>query len=113
MKLKLVNQQALLLQENQIKKLKADLSKYAKPKDTKESKIIAKLLQNEREKSPPKFLNKPFYEINIDEIVFDSKITEGGYGIVYVGKWHGTQVAIKEVKHEYVSQEKLQEFYSR
>eukprot|EP00826_Nyctotherus_ovalis_P037218 TRINITY_DN3382_c0_g2_i1.p1 TRINITY_DN3382_c0_g2~~TRINITY_DN3382_c0_g2_i1.p1 ORF type:complete len:803 (-),score=226.48 TRINITY_DN3382_c0_g2_i1:643-3051(-) len=53
---------------------------------------------------------RPFLEIDVKDLVYIEKITEGGYGIVYLGKWHETQVAIKEIKSEYVTQDKLDEF---
>lgn len=41
---------------------------------------------------------------------FDRKISEGGYGIVYRGRWKHTTVAIKEIKREIIEQDKLEEF---
>jgi len=53
---------------------------------------------------------KPCLEIDTKDLTYVEKITEGGYGIVYLGKWRETQVAIKEIKMEYVTQDKLDEF---
>lgn len=53
---------------------------------------------------------KPCLEIDIKDLTYVEKITEGGYGVVYLGKWRETQVAIKEIKMEYVTQDKLDEF---
>jgi len=53
---------------------------------------------------------RPCFEIDVKDLVYEEKITEGGYGIVYLGKWHETRVAIKEIKMEYVTQDKLDEF---
>ena len=47
--------------------------------------------------------NKAFkanYEINYSDLQFDRKLSEGGYGIVYRGRWKHTTVAIKEIKRE-------------
>jgi len=56
---------------------------------------------------------RPCFEIDVKDLVYQEKITEGGYGIVYLGKWHETRVAIKEIKVEYVTQDKLDEFLSK
>lgn len=52
----------------------------------------------------------PDFEINFNDLVFDEKLSEGGYGIVYWGRWKETTVAIKQIKIEIVKQEKLEEF---
>lgn len=52
----------------------------------------------------------PTHEINFNELTYDLKLSEGGYGIVYKGKWKHTVVAIKEIKREIVEQDKLEEF---
>ncbi len=39
-------------------------------------------------------------EINFNELTFESQISEGGYGIIYKGKWRETVVAIKMFKLE-------------
>lgn len=57
--------------------------------------------------------NKTFkanYEINYSDLQLDRKISEGGYGIVYRGRWKHTTVAIKEIKREIIEQDKLEEF---
>ena len=56
---------------------------------------------------------KPNFEIEFQELIFDRKISEGGYGIVYKGRWKSTVVAIKEIKKEIVEQDKLEEFRSK
>ena len=43
-------------------------------------------------------------------MTYDRKLSEGGYGIVYRGKWKHTTVAIKEIKKEIIEQDKLEEF---
>ena len=53
---------------------------------------------------------EPCYEISYQEITLDRKISEGGYGIVYRGRWKHTTVAIKEIKKEIIEQDKLEEF---
>jgi alpha-tubulin suppressor-like RCC1 family protein len=55
---------------------------------------------------------RPCFEIEAKDLIYEEKITEGGYGIVYLGKWHETRVAIKQIKMEYVTQDKLEEFLS-
>ena len=55
----------------------------------------------------------PNYEINHNDLIFDRKISEGGYGIVYKGRWKHTVVAIKEIKREIIEQDKLEEFKSK
>lgn len=42
------------------------------------------------------------YEINYNDLQFDKKISEGGYGIVFRGRWKHTTVAIKEIKKEII-----------
>jgi len=37
----------------------------------------------------------PDFEINFTDLVFDEKLSEGGYGIVHRGWWKETTVAIK------------------
>jgi len=41
-------------------------------------------------------------EIPFGEINYDKKLSEGGYGIVYRGRWKHTVVAIKEIKREII-----------
>ena len=41
-------------------------------------------------------------EIPFAEITYDKKISEGGYGLVYKGRWKYTVVAIKEIKKEII-----------
>lgn len=53
---------------------------------------------------------KANYEISYNDLLFDRKISEGGYGIVYRGRWKYTTVAIKEIKREIIEQDKLEEF---
>ena len=50
------------------------------------------------------------FEILFEDLIFDKKLSEGGYGIVYEGRWKQTTVAIKQIKIEIVQQEKLDEF---
>ena len=45
---------------------------------------------------------KANYEIGYNDLQFDRKISEGGYGIVYRGRWKYTTVAIKEIKREII-----------
>ena len=53
---------------------------------------------------------KPNFEIKYEELIKDRKISEGGYGLVFKGRWKATTVAIKEIKKEIVEQDKLEEF---
>ena len=50
------------------------------------------------------------YEISCKELTYERKLSEGGYGIVYRGKWKHTTVAIKQIKKEVIEQDKLEEF---
>lgn len=50
------------------------------------------------------------FEIKFRDLKFDSKLSEGGYGIVHRGRWLSTTVAIKEIKREIIEQDKLEEF---
>ena len=50
----------------------------------------------------PDKLFKANYEISFTDLQFDRKISEGGYGIVYRGRWKYTTVAIKEIKREII-----------
>lgn len=52
----------------------------------------------------------PEFEIPFSDLKFDDKLSEGGYGIVYKGRWQETKVAIKQIKVEIVQQQKLDEF---
>ena len=49
-------------------------------------------------------------EIPYNQLQFDHKLSEGGYGIVHRGRWKHTVVAIKEIKREIIEQDKLEEF---
>lgn len=49
-------------------------------------------------------------EIDFDELVFESQISEGGYGIIYKGLWRETIVAIKMFKIE--SDSAVRDFFS-
>jgi hypothetical protein len=49
-------------------------------------------------------------EIAFNELSYDKKLSEGGYGIVYRERWKHTVVAIKEIKREIIEQDKLEEF---
>mmetsp|Transcript_24246 Transcript_24246/g.24180 ORF Transcript_24246/g.24180 Transcript_24246/m.24180 type:complete len:120 (+) Transcript_24246:1629-1988(+) len=50
------------------------------------------------------------FEVRFKDLKFDSKLSEGGYGIVHKGRWKCTTVAIKEIKKEIIEQDKLEEF---
>ena len=50
------------------------------------------------------------FEIKFKDLKLDRRISEGGYGIVYKGRWMSTTVAIKEIKKEIIEQDKLEEF---
>ncbi|EFC46676.1 predicted protein [Naegleria gruberi] len=50
------------------------------------------------------------YLIPIENIDIVRKIAEGANGIVYLGKWLGTEVAMKSLKLEYVTEEENEEF---
>lgn len=50
--------------------------------------------------------------MNIDfaEIKIESKIAEGGYGIVYKARWRESQVAVKQIKKHSVNSKQVLEF---
>ena len=47
------------------------------------------------------------YEIDINELTFRKEIGSGAYGIVYIGDYNGTKVAIKKLKKESADQIEL------
>jgi mitogen-activated protein kinase kinase kinase 9 len=49
-------------------------------------------------------------EIDFSELVIESQISEGGYGIIYKGLWRETTVAIKMFKIE--SENGVKDFFS-
>ena len=53
------------------------------------------------------------FQIEYDSLTFDKKLNEGGYGVVYKGKWKKTAVAIKQIKREIIESDKLAEFKSK
>jgi len=38
---------------------------------------------------------KPNFEIGFNELILDRKLSEGGYGVVFRGRWKHAVVAIK------------------
>ena len=90
--------------QNEVAKLRLELALKSKLE-------IPKLPKSKTNKENENFDNShSCLEIDIKDLVYVEKITEGGYGIVYLGKWHETPVAIKEIKMEYVTEDKLDEF---
>jgi ankyrin repeat protein/serine/threonine protein kinase len=52
------------------------------------------------------------YEINYKELTLDKKIGEGGFGVVYKGVYRHSNVAVKQLLMENISQEAADEFAS-
>lgn len=57
----------------------------------------------------PRTFNHNF-EIDFKELTFEKQISEGGYGIIYKGRWRETTVAIKIFKIE--SESAVRDFFS-
>lgn len=70
------------------RKLKQALVQQQNPKETYVSNEARAFQQNN--------------EIAFTELSYDKKLSEGGYGIVYRGRWKYTVVAIKEIKREII-----------
>lgn len=57
--------------------------------------------RNRRDRSPdpkPQRVLHPQVEIDFKEITLEKQISEGGYGLIYKGRWRETVVAIKMLK---------------
>ncbi len=52
----------------------------------------------------------PQFEIDFNELTLEQKISEGGYGIIYRGRWKETTVAIKMLKIEGASESHVRDF---
>ena len=53
---------------------------------------------------------KPYFEIDFKEIEIIEHIAEGGFGLIYKGKWRETIVAIKLLKTELMKEETIKDF---
>lgn len=51
-------------------------------------------------------------EIDFSELKIEKLISEGGYGIIYKGKWRETTVAIKVFKIDGMNENSLKDFLS-
>lgn len=51
-------------------------------------------------------------EIDFSELKLESMISEGGYGIIYKGKWRECTVAVKRFKIEGANENSLKDFLS-
>jgi len=71
-----------------------------KQKEKKEKELYAKLLEYEmpEKESDSVKLEKTNLKINVDELKFTTKISEGAGGVVYKGTWYYQTVAIKKTK---------------
>ncbi len=69
---------------------------------TKLSKLKAELKENRT--------LKPTFEIAFNEIKFGEKINDGGFGIVFKGKWRENKVAIKTLKDEHHKEATIKDF---
>ncbi len=49
-------------------------------------------------------------EIDLKELTFGKKISQGGFSIVYRGKFRGTTVAIKKIFNPVITKELREEF---
>lgn len=52
------------------------------------------------------------WEIDYKEITVGEEVGKGSYGIVYQGRWRGGQVAIKQIREDYLTTRGLSEFES-
>lgn len=65
-----------------------------------------------RKKSAPGRTVSPFFELEYKEITLEKQISEGGYGLIYRGRWRGSVVAIKLLKIEMMKEENIKDFLS-
>ena len=49
-------------------------------------------------------------EVDYKELIFGKKISQGGFSIVYKGKFRGTEVAIKKIFNPVITKELMMEF---
>lgn len=59
--------------------------------------------------NPQKMLT-PQFEIDFKELVLEKQISEGGYGLIFRGKWRESTVAIKMLKSENMKEENIADF---
>jgi len=67
---------------------------------------------NRRDKSPdpkPQRVLHPQVEIDFKEITLEKQISEGGYGLIYKGRWRETVVAVKMLKMD-MKEEHVRDF---
>lgn len=50
------------------------------------------------------------FELDFNELVFGEEVGRGSFGIVFHGRWRGTDVAIKQMKSEAMTERELQDF---
>lgn len=83
--------------------------------DKNESKVSQRRKKNSRSLSldiadnPQKVLT-PQFEIDFKELVLEKQISEGGYGLIFKGKWRESVVAIKMLKAENMKEESINDF---
>ncbi len=68
--------------------------------------------RNRRDKSPepkPQRVLHPQVEIDFKEITLEKQISEGGYGLIYKGRWRETVVAVKMLKID-MKEEHIRDF---
>ena len=53
---------------------------------------------------------RPIFEIDFSEIEIIKHIAEGGFGVIYKGKWRESIVAVKVLKPELMKEENIKDF---
>ena len=105
--------QAIRMLSQDQKKMLSELEQSGANRDYVRKKIRACIMNQDQGFMYMMDENRVFYqnnEIPFDQLQYDRKLSEGGYGIVYRGRWKYTTVAIKEIKKEIIEQDKLEEF---
>jgi serine/threonine protein kinase len=52
------------------------------------------------------------YEVDYSEVEVEKELARGSFGIVFTGRWRGTDVAIKKLVNQNLSQKELEEFHA-
>jgi Regulator of chromosome condensation (RCC1) repeat len=104
------NKRLKIQEEKAKKKLKSSeiLGLSQKQGDDSKDKEVATY----RKKSAPGRTVSPFFELEFKEISLEKQISEGGYGLIYRGRWRGSVVAIKVLKTDMMKEENIKDFLS-